>query len=554
MSSVKLPIIYLVDDDPQVLSVLRSDVRKQFKANYKILSTTNALEVTDSLVELKKRGEEVALFICDQRMPEMLGVDLLERSKQYYPTAKRMLLTAYSDTDTAIRAINEVDLDYYLLKPWDPPEESLYPVVEDLLDEWNATHKPVSTGLRLIGYQFSPKSHQIKDFLASNLIPYQWLDAQNDPRASELMQLSNISPSTLPAMVFDDGVVAIDMSMQALAGKLGLRAKASSNTYDVVIIGAGPAGLAAAVYAGSEGLHALVVEKHAPGGQAGTSSRIENYLGFPKGVSGAELTRRALSQATRFKVECLAPQEVCRLDLTDQYKSLQLSDGSVINSRTVLITTGVTYRTLGVQGEEQLLGAGVYYGSATVEAANYRDKDVYVLGGGNSAGQAAMFLSRFARSVSIVVRKPDLTSTMSTYLIDQIRMTANIRVIGNAEIAEMRGTEQLEKLVLRSNGEVQEVEAAALFIFIGARPHTDWLASGIMKDARGFVVTGRDLTTHQDFAKVWREPRDPFMLETSVPGVFAAGDVRSGAMNRIASAVGEGAMAVSLVHQYLAEV
>jgi thioredoxin reductase (NADPH) len=550
----KLPIIYLVDDDAQVLSALRSDVRAKFKTDYRILSTSDPLQVVESLKELKLRGEEVAMFVSDQRMPGLQGVDLLEQSKQYYPNAKRVLLTAYSDTTTAIKAINEVDLDYYLMKPWDPPEASLYPVMEELLEEWRENNKRDMTGLRLIGYQFSPRSHQIKDFLSSNLIPYRWLDYQNDPTATELMELSKIEPSSLPALVFEDGSVAIDLSMQALAEKLGLRAKASSNLYDLVIIGAGPAGLAAAVYAGSEGLKALLVEKHAPGGQAGTSSRIENYLGFPKGVSGSELARRAIDQATKFHVECLSPQEVTCLNADGQYKRIMLSDGTEINTKTVLITTGVSYRTLDVDGMEPLLGAGIYYGAATVEAPNYKGKEVYILGGGNSAGQAAMFLSRWAAQVHIVVRKPDLTATMSSYLIEQIEQTPNIDVIGSAEIASVRGGTMLEGITLKmGDGSMRELHADGLFIFIGAKPHTDWLQNTVLRDERGFVITGRDLTTREPFKKMWSIERDPLSLETSCSGIFAAGDVRSGAMNRIASAVGEGAMAVSHVHQYLAE-
>ncbi|HET6513074.1 MAG TPA: FAD-dependent oxidoreductase, partial [Candidatus Kapabacteria bacterium] len=506
MAPTKLPIIYLVDDDAQVLSALRSDVRAKFRSEYRILSTTNPEEVLASLKELVLRGETVALFISDQRMPVLQGVDLLEQTKEYFPDAKRMLLTAYSDTGTAIRAINEVDLDYYLMKPWDPPEQSLYPVVEELLDEWQSSHRGSQPSLRVIGYQFSPRSHQIREFLASNLIPYRWMDYQNETEAADLLKLSNIEPTSLPALIFDDGTSAIDLSMQALAQKLGLHATASSNTYDVVIIGAGPAGLAAAVYAGSEGLKALVVEKHAPGGQAGTSSRIENYLGFPKGVSGAELTRRAMSQATKFHVECLSPQEVTCMQVDGQYKKIQLANGTTVNTRTVLITTGVSYRTLEVEGIEPLLGAGVYYGAATVEAPTYRGKEVCVLGGGNSAGQAALFLARFASHVSIIIRKSDLTSTMSSYLIDQINMTPNISVIPDAEIARVSGGEHLEKITLKKqNGESQQVDTSALFIFIGAKPHTEWLQETVLRDDRGFVVTGRDLLLHEPFKKSWAE-------------------------------------------------
>lgn len=550
---MKLPIILLVDDDPQVLRALARDMRARYKKDYRIMSTDDPEEALASLKELKRAAEEIALIVSDQRMPKLSGVELLERSKEYFPEAKRMLLTAYSDIETAIRAINEVDLDYYLLKPWDPPEQSLYPVVNELLDDWYGEHKPSLAGIRVIGYQFAPKSHAIKEFLAGHLVPYQWLDAQMDEEAKTLMDLNGLMASSLPAVIFEDGSVAFDIAPREIATKLGLKPSASSSLYDVVIIGAGPAGLAASVYAGSEGLKALLVEKHVPGGQAGTSSRIENYLGFPAGVSGAELTRRAMSQATRFGIEFLSPQEVLTIEPHDQYKTIHLADGSEIHSRSIVITTGVSYRTLDVPGVEKLSGSGVYYGAATVEAAQCKGKSVYVLGGGNSAGQSAMYLSKFAQTVYIVIRKPDLTSSMSSYLIDQIADTENIKVLPETEILEARGEDHLEQLVLKTNSGQCIVEAGALFIFIGARPFTEWVSSDIVKDDRGFILTGRDLVAQSTFSSNWKLRRDPYLLETCAPGIFAAGDVRAGAMNRIASAVGEGAMAISFVHQYLAE-
>ena len=553
---MKLPIILLVDDDPQVLRALARDMRARYKKEYRILSTDDPQEAISSLAELRRTAEDVALVLSDQRMPKVTGVELLERSKEYYPEAKRMLLTAYSDTDTAIRAINDVDLDYYLLKPWDPPERSLYPVVDELLDDWHAAHKPSLAGVRVIGYQFSPKSHLIKEFLAGHLVPYQYLDAQLDEEAKRLMEMNALPTSALPAVIFEDGTITQSAEPHDLATKLGLKPNASSSLYDVVIIGAGPAGLAASVYAGSEGLKALLVEKHVPGGQAGTSSRIENYLGFPKGLSGAELTRRAMSQATRFGIEFLSPQEVQYIDPRDQYKTIRLSDGSELHTRSIVITTGVSYRTLDVPGVLPLSGAGVYYGAATIEAGQCRDKEVFVLGGGNSAGQAAMYLSKFAKRVQIVIRKKDLSSSMSAYLIEQIAHTPNISILPESEIVEAFGTEHREALKIRSIDGAdagENMPADALFIFIGARPYTDWVTSNIVKDDRGFIVTGRDLVTQPSFSSLWKLRRDPYLLETCAPGIFAAGDVRAGAMNRIASAVGEGAMAISFVHQYLAE-
>ena len=519
---MKLPIIFLIDDDPQVLRALARDVRQKFKKEYQVLSTEDPQEAIESLKELKRSGEEVALFISDQRMPRITGVELLERSKTFYPEAKRMLLTAYSDMDTAIRAINDTDLDYYLLKPWDPPEEKLFPVIDEMLDEWSSSYKPELAGIRLLGYQFSPKSHSIKEFLAGHQIPYQWIDVESHPKAAEIMALHAIAQTSLPALIFEDGTLSIDIEIHAVAEKLGLRPTASSNMYDVIIIGAGPAGLAAAVYAGSEGLKTLLVEKHSPGGQAGTSSRIENYLGFPKGVSGSELTRRAVTQATRFGIEFLSPQEALAITSADSYKTVQLADGTAIHSRSIIITTGVAYRQLETKGVVELTGAGVYYGAATIEALQTRGKQVYVIGGGNSAGQAALHLAKFAERVHIVIRKKDLSGTMSSYLIDQIAKTPNVTVLPETEVTEAIGNEHLEKIVLRmQSGNECTVAADALFILIGARPYTDWVKSDILKDDRGFIVTGRDLLSRDTFKSAWPLKRDPYLLETMrSPGNF----------------------------------
>lgn len=557
MSEEKKPIIFSVDDDVTVLRSLRRDLRSEYRNTYRIISTESANEGLEALVELKKKGEVVALLISDQRMPEMPGVDFLEKAKLIYPDARRILLTAYSDTEAAIKAINDVQLDYYLMKPWDPPDEKLYPVLTDLLDEWQVSYRPDFRGIRVVGYQYSPKSHNLKDFLAGNLLPYQWLDIDQNEKAGELLELHDLTNKDLPIVFLEDGEYLSDPSVQQVAAKVGLNPQAKSDLYDVVIIGAGPAGLAAAVYGGSEGLKTLLIEKRAPGGQAGTSSRIENYLGFPNGLSGSELTRRALTQATRFGIEFLSPQEVTYMEVDDQYKILTLGDGSKINTRSVIITTGVDYRRLPATGVDNFTGAGVYYGAATTEAHAVAGKKVYVVGGGNSAGQGAVYLSKFAEKVTILIRRPDLTSSMSSYLIDQIDGIENIEVHGRRQIVEACGEGHLQKLVIQDleDESTYEVPADALFIFIGARPFTDWLeANDILRNDKGFIETGKELFRFGDFNKIWKLDREPFLLETCRPGIFAAGDVRSGAMNRVASAVGEGAMAIKFVHEYLAEV
>jgi len=552
---MKKPIIFALDDDPAVLRAVVRDLREAYKREYRILATESADEALDSLKELKNKGEVVALFLTDQRMPEMLGVEFLEKAKEYFPEAKRILLTAYSDTEAAIKAINEVQLDYYLMKPWDPPEEKLFPVINDHLDEWQSNFKPEFQGIKIVGYQWSPKSHMIKDFLSGNLIPYQWLDFETSEKAKELTTINDINSKDLPAVIFEDGSVLLSPSLPEVGEKMGMSGLAQQKMYDVTIIGAGPAGLAAGVYGGSEGLNTLLVEKRAPGGQAGTSSRIENYLGFPKGLSGAELSRRAITQATRFGIEFLSPQEVVNIKLKDNYKIIKLSNGNEINTKAVVITTGVNYRKLPAKGIDDFTGAGVYYGAATTEANACRGKDVYIVGGGNSAGQAAMYLANFADNVFIMIRKPDLSSSMSQYLIGQINGTENISVLGHTEVLEAFGKDKLEQLKIVNNETKEEktVEAGALLIFIGAKPYTEWVGLNVIKDEKGFIETGNSLSKYDDFKLQWKLDREPFLLETCQPGIFAAGDVRAGAMNRVASAVGEGAMAIKFVHEYLAE-
>ena len=552
---MKAPIIFFIDDDPQVLQAVRRDLRKKYRPDYQIFSTHSASEALQALRELKKQQEVVALFLSDQRMPEMMGVDFLEQARAIFPDAKRVLLTAYSDIDAAIRAINEVQLDYYLTKPWDPPEEKLFPVLDDLLAAWHGSYTPEFAGLRVVGYQWSPKSHHIKDFLSGNLLPYQWLDIQTSDKARELLDLHVIAEQQLPALFFEDGSHLTDPSLEEIARRLGKSTESKADLYDVAIIGAGPAGLSAAVYGGSEGLKTILIEKRAPGGQAGTSSRIENYLGFPSGLSGSDLARRAITQAERFGTEFLSPAEVAKIDLQDKYKVITLTNGQTITSKALVVTTGVDYRRLPAEGVDQFTGAGVYYGAANTEAYACKNKDVYLVGGGNSAGQAAMYLSKFAHKVFIVIRREDLSSTMSQYLIDQIASTPNIVVSPFTEVVKAEGEGQLQKLTLediRTSG--REVrDAGALFIFIGAKPYTDWLGLQLFRNDKGYLLTGREVMNCEGFNRVWKLERDPYLLETCVPGVFAAGDVRAGAMNRVASAVGEGAMSISFVHQYLAD-
>lgn len=552
---MKNPILFVVDDDLQVLRAVVRDIRMEFGKEYRIMSTTSAQEGLDILTELKNKNERVALFLSDQRMPDMLGVDFLKKARDFFPDAKSVLLTAYSDTDAAIKAINEVRLDYYLLKPWDPPEEKLFPVLKDQLEEWQYAFTPTFSGIRILGFQWSPRSHELKDFLSGNLIPYQWLDVESNETADDLLKLNNIERKSLPAVFFEDGSFLLNPGIREVGERTGMRFRASKTIYDVLIVGAGPSGLAAAVYGASEGLNTAVIEKRAPGGQAGTSSRIENYLGFPNGLSGGELSRRAMAQATRFGVEFLSPREVIDIAVSDKYKIITLNDGVTINAKSVIIATGVDYRELEAENINQFTGAGVYYGAAMTEAHACDQKDVFIVGGGNSAGQGAMYLSKYARKVFIVVRKKDLSATMSQYLIDQIKSTPNIEVLGETVVTQAFGDARLEGIELQNmdTGEKRNAQTSALFIFIGARPVTDWIKLDLFKDEKGFLETGREIVQRDAYKKLWKLNREPFLLETSTPGVFAAGDVRAGAMSRVASAVGEGAMAIKFVHQYLAE-
>jgi thioredoxin reductase (NADPH) len=552
---VNKPALLIVDDDPQVLAAIRRDVRSRYRDNYTVLSAASGQEALATERELKSRGDSLAMIISDQRMPGMLGNEVLAKSREMYPLARRVLLTAYSDIEAAVKAINEAHIDHYLSKPWDPPEERLFPVIDDLLDDWQAEYLPEAKGLRLVGHQWSPRSHAIKDFLAGNLIPYRWLDVTRDPEARALLDAAAVGDDELPVLFFEDGSPVLrNPAPRQVAERLGRSLSAAFDVYDLVIVGAGPAGLAAAVYGASEGLRTLLLDRHAPGGQAGTSSRIENYLGFPAGVSGSELTRRALAQAQRLGAEFLAPLEVTGVSIDAGYKRLKLADSREIVTRSMLAATGMFYREHPAPGVAEHTGAGVYYGAATTEASAFKDKRVIVVGGGNSAGQGAMHLARYAEDVQLVIRRESLRDTMSQYLIDQIEKTPNIRVRPRTEIERVEGEGHVERVVLTSpgDGSSRVEEADALFVFIGTRPRSDWLPPEVLRDAKGFVLTGRDLMAHDDYARIWKEQREPMPLETSVSGVFAAGDLRASAMNRVASAVGEGSMVVRLAHEYLA--
>ncbi len=549
------PVLLVVDDDPQVLAAVRRDLRSRYREHYTVMGAGSGQEALNTARDLKRRGDSLAMLISDQRMPGMLGSEVLARSREVYPQARRVLLTAYSDIEAAIKAINEAHLDYYLSKPWDPPEERLYPVVDDQLDTWQAEHMPEAKGLRLVGHQWSPRSHAIKDFLASNLISYRWLEVTRDTECRALMDAAGVGADELPALFFEDGgPVLRNPEPCQVAERLGRPLSAAYDVYDLVIVGAGPAGLAAAVYGASEGLRTLLLDRHAPGGQAGTSSRIENYLGFPTGVSGSELTRRALMQAQRLGAEFLAPLEVTQVCIDGVYKRLTLAGGREIVTRAMLAATGMSYREHPAQGVSEHAGAGVYYGAATTEAPAIAGRRVLVVGGGNSAGQGAMYLAKHAKEVQIVVRRNGLRETMSQYLIDQIGQTPNIRVRARTEIERVEGDGHVERVALTSldDGACLVEEIDAVFVFIGTHPRSEWLPAEVLRDAKGFVLTGRDLMAAEAYPRVWKELREPLPLETSVPGVFAAGDLRAGAMNRVASAVGEGSMVVRLAHEYLA--
>lgn len=542
-----------MDDEPAVLSAVARDLQPRYGEQYRILRADSGAVALETVRQLNLRNDPVALFLVDQRMPGMTGVEFLTEAIEIYPDAKRVLLTAYADTDAAIRAINEVQLDHYLLKPWSPPEEQLYPVIDDVLDDWQASFFPPFEGIRVIGHRWSPDSHSVKDFLARNLIPYQWLDVERDDEAGQLIEQAGEDDRHLPLVLFPDGSHLVQPSIHDLAAKVGLRTEAALPSYDLIIIGAGPAGLAAAVYGASEGLRTLIVERQAPGGQAGMSSRIENYLGFPAGLSGSDLARRAIAQAQRLGAEMLNA-DVTGVRLNGPYRIVCLSDGSELSCRALLVSTGVSYRRLEAPGVERLTGRGVYYGGALTEAMATQGEDVFIVGGANSAGQAAIHFAKYARCVTMLVRGDSLVkSGMSQYLVDQIEKTENIRVWLNTSVVAVNGEENLESITLSHSdtGEEKTVPADDLFIFIGARPYTEWISDLVAVDGGNYILTGPDLRAAKKLPSAWPLPREPFWLETSVPGIFVAGDVRHRSMKRIASATGEGAMAVHFVHQYL---
>jgi len=547
------PVILTVDDETQVLNAIERDLRGYYRGEYRILKARSGSEALESLKQLKQRNAPVALLLVDQRMPFMSGTEFLSEAIQYYPEARKVLLTAYADTEAAITSINRIGLDYYLMKPWDPPEQNLFPVLDDLLSDWLATVPVPYEGIRVAGTLWSAASHNVKDFLARNRIPYQWLDIEQDGQARQMVEDLLDTEHRLPAIFFPDGTSLIQPELRTLAEKVGLQTQASQPYYDLIIVGAGPAGLGAAVYGASEGLHTALIEREATGGQAGTSSRIENYLGFPKGLSGADLARRATAQALRFGAEILTAQEVVGIKLDDLYRVVCLQDGSQISCKALIIATGVTVRRLEVPGIEELTGAGVYYGAALSEAAHYRDQHILVVGGANSAGQAAMFFSRYASQVTMLVRAHSLEKGMSQYLVDQIRNTPNIAVKLDTVVTSVEGTDRLRKIHIENvaEGDTGQIDAVAMFIFVGAIPHTGLVTGVVETNRAGFILTGPDLIKDGKRPDHWTLNRDPYLLETSVPGIFAAGDVRQNAVRRVASAVGEGAIAVSFVHQYL---
>ena len=553
------PVLMAVDDDAEVLRAVERDLRKHYAEHYRVLRADSGGAALNALHGLKRRSEAVGLLLADQRMPEMSGVEFIRRAMDIYPDARRVLLTAYADTDAAIHAINEARIHHYLLKPWDPPEQQLYPVLDDLLDDWLASYRPAFSGVRVLGHRWSSRSYAVRDFLARNQVPYRWLDAEDAEKSVETRDtLASVGGETakLPVVLFSDGTSLSDPSTLDIAERLGLRTRPETSFYDLLIVGGGPAGLAAAVYGASEGLRTVMIERDAPGGQAGMSSRIENYLGFPSGLSGADLARRAVTQARRFGVEILTPQEVTRLRVEAGSKFVALGDGTEIGAKALIIATGVSYRRLDVPGMDQVQGIGVYYGAAQTEASACRGEDVYIIGGANSAGQAAVFFSQYARRVIMLVRGGSLQISMSQYLVDQIRQTENIHVELNSEVVEVFGQNHLEAISIRcsTTGETQKNFTNSLFIFIGAQPGTEWLAGVIERDDKGFLLTGPDLIHDGKPPKGWPLERDPWLLEASTPGIFVAGDVRYRSIKRVASGVGEGSSAVQFVHQYLSTV
>jgi len=553
------PVLLSVDDDPDVLRAIERDLRSHYGAEYRVIGSDSPEGALTLLKQLRVRNDSVALLLADQRMPHMDGVSFLQEGMRIFPDAKRALLTAYADTNAAISAINQANINFFFMKPWDPPADHLYPQLDDLLDDWRASYRPAFEGIRVLGTRWSPRSYELRDFLARNRVPYQWIDVEasaNDPETKRLLEALGPEASNLPVVLFQDGTKLLDGVPSEVAQRVGLRTRAQTNFYDLAIVGGGPAGLAAAVYGASEGLHTVMIEREAPGGQAGMSSRIENYLGFPVGLSGGDLARRAVVQAERFKVEILSPQEALSARIEGPYRMLKLADDSEISCHALMIATGVQWRRLEAPGISRLQGAGVYYGGGSTEALSCKGEMVYVVGGANSAGQAAMNFAKYAERVVIVVRSASLSSTMSQYLIDQIKETPNIQVWPNASVSEAHGETHLEEIsfLCSDTGKIERVPASSMFIFIGALPQTDWLGDVIERDERGFILTGPDLIREGQRPKGWALDRDPFLLETNVPGIFAVGDVRHGSVKRVASGVGEGSVAVQFIHQYLSKV
>ena len=549
------PIIFALDDEPIVLNSVERDLRQKYGRDYRILKSDSGAAGLEALQQLLRRGETVALFITDQRMPQMSGIQFLEQAVTMFPEAKKVLLTAYADTEAAIQSINLIGLNYYLMKPWEPPQENLYPVLDDLLAEWKAGAAVPYEGIRVAGALWSPQSHAVKDFLARHQIAYQWLDIDANEQARALVDEYGGKSAQLPVVLFPDGAALVAPSIREMADKVGMRTRAEARHYELIIIGAGSAGLAAAVYGASEGQQVLVIERHAPGGQAGNSPKIENYLGFPTGLSGMDLARRAITQVKRFGAEILSATDVTRVDLRDPYRVLTLSDGSELTCKALLLATGAAFRKLDVPGADKLSGAGVYYGAAYTEAMYYRDQPVFVIGGANSAGQGAMYLSRFASKVTMLVRRNSQWS--SKYLVDAEAANPKIERLFNSEVIEICGEPgKLQHIVVRNNltDEVFNLEGAAIFIFIGAMPNSDMVRGLVECTDKGFILTGPDLVNNGSRPKGWTLKRDPFMMETSVPGIFAAGDVRFGTNHRVASATGEGGVAIAAIQQYLATI
>ncbi|HTB93878.1 MAG TPA: FAD-dependent oxidoreductase [Candidatus Sulfotelmatobacter sp.] len=552
------PVILTVDDDPDVLQAIERDLRSRYSERYRILRAASANEALDTLHRLKSRNDAVALLLADQRMPELDGVGFLSQATELFPNAKRALLTAYADTNAAIEAINSARVHYFLLKPWDPPDQNLYPPLDDMLNEFMDSYHPPYEGIQLFGTRWSPKAYELRMFLAQNHLPYQWVDVEQSSTtdSSAALHKSDGTAETLPLMIFPDGTKFSEPTSADIAKKIGLRTHTDVEFYDLAIVGGGPAGLAAAVYGASEGLRTVMIEREAPGGQAGLSSRIENYLGFPAGLSGRDLARRAVVQATRFGVEILSPQEAGSVRIEGPYRIIEMTDGSKVSCHALLLAMGVQWRSLGVPGEERLRGAGVYYGGGVTEAMSCKGETVYVVGGANSAGQAAMNFAGYAEKVVMIIRRESLAATMSQYLIDQIKKTPNIQVWPQAQIAEVHGDQHLEEISVYCSPtkNTERVPAKSLFIYIGALPRTDWLGDLVQRDARGFILSGPDLLRDGKRPQGWSIERDPSLLESSVPGIFVVGDVRHGSVKRVASGVGEGAVAIQFVHQYLAKV